>query len=301
MKKRFTWLVTLWGIATSVFAQKPIEVLYITGHTDRYHSWETMSGYQLGLLEESGLFRVDTLILPAIVTEEPANFSAYDVVILNINDVQWPTTWKNDFEEYMRRGGGLVIMHEADNAFPEWEAFNEMIGLGGWGNRNEEAGPYHYWTEDGWVTDRKTPGRAGHHGERVPFVINLRQPDHPIVKGMPMQWLHVNDELYGNLRGPARHMEVIATAFSDGQSGGTGKEEPVLFTIRYRKGRIFHCVLGHTMPEYYDALKNRGYQLLFQRGTEWAATGRVTQKIPVGLELSPSTPTLREIKLKKQN
>ena len=94
MKNGFTWLVTLWGIATSAFAQKPIEVLYITGHTDRYHSWETMSGYQLTLLEESGLFRVDTLVLPATVTEEPANFSAYDVVILNINDVQWPTTWK---------------------------------------------------------------------------------------------------------------------------------------------------------------------------------------------------------------
>lgn len=91
-------------------------------------------------------------------------------------------------------------------------------------------------------------------------------------------------------------MEVIATAFSDGQSGGTGKEEPVAFSIRYGKGRIFHCVLGHTMPNYYDALKNRGYQLLFQRGTEWAATGRVTQELPVGLHLSPSSPTLREVK-----
>ena len=298
IKKGIAWLVTLWGIATSAFGQRPIEALYITGHTDRYHSWETMAGYQLTLLEECGLFRMKTLVLPRTVTGEVVNFSDYDVVILNVNDVQWSDEWKRDFEKYMSRGGGLVIVHEADNAFPEWEAFNEMIGLGGWGNRNEEAGPYLYWTEDGWMTDHETRGSAGKHGERVPFVINVRKPEHPIVKGLPTQWLHVNDELYGDLRGPAQHMEVIATAHSEKQSGGTGKEEPVLCTIRYGKGRIFHCVLGHTMPEHYDALKNRGYQLVFQRGAEWAATGRVTQKVPKEVELSPSHPTLREVEPK---
>jgi uncharacterized protein len=72
----------------------------------------------------------------------------------------------------------------------------------------------------------------------------------------------------------------LATAFSTAETGGTGKEEPVLMVIRYGKGRIFHSTLGHVKPEFADALQDVGFQVTLSRGTEWAATGKVTQKVP---------------------
>jgi type 1 glutamine amidotransferase len=43
-----------------------------------------------------------------------------------------------------------------------------------------------------------------------------------------------------------------------------------------RKGRIFHTTEGHDVP----AMNSPDFVLLLQRGTEWAATGKVTQKVP---------------------
>lgn len=283
--------------ALSLSAQSKLEVLYVTGHTDRHHSWEESSRYQLALLDETGRFHV-TVVRDAGRGDTPLDFAPYDVVVMNVNEVEWTDGQKQRLEKFVRKGGGLVVMHEADNAFPEWKEFNRMTALGGWGGRDEQAGPFVYWKDGKTVKDRTTPGSAGKHGKRVPFVINLRASQHPIVEGMPMQWLHVNDELYGDLRGPAKGMEVLATAYSDAATGGTGKEEPVLFTVKYGKGRVFRSVLGHTKKGNSEALKNMGYQLLFVRGTEWAATGEVTIPLPQGLSLSTKEPALRPLKVK---
>jgi type 1 glutamine amidotransferase len=88
--------------------------------------------------------------------------------------------------------------------------------------------------------------------------------------------MHARDELYDRLRGPAKNLTVLATAFSDPATGGTGQHEPLLMTIKYGKGRVFHTALGHS-PE---AMKCVGFAVTLQRGAEWAATGRVRQKVP---------------------
>ena len=278
-------------INCNIFSQKKLEILYLTGHTDRHHSWEVLSEFHIALLEEAKIFNVDKIILPEKTTNEKINFKKYDAVILNVNDVEWHKELKKDFEKYIRKGGGLIVVHEADNAFPEWKEYNRMTALGGWGNRNHKDGPYCYW-KDGKLTKDYTPGEAGKHGKRVPFVINVRQSEHPVMKGLPAKWLHVKDELYGDLRGPAENIEVLATAFSETESGGTGKEEPVFFTVKYGKGRIFRNVLAHTKKGNDEALRNLGYQIVFTRGVEWAASGRVTQN-NITQTLSAEQQTLR--------
>ncbi|MDQ6698602.1 MAG: ThuA domain-containing protein, partial [Acidobacteriota bacterium] len=77
-------------------------------------------------------------------------------------------------------------------------------------------------------------------------------------------------------RGPADHMSILATAFSDPANNGSGNEEPMLLAIAYGQGRVFHTTLGHD-PE---AMKCVGFITTLQRGTEWAATGKVTLKVP---------------------
>jgi type 1 glutamine amidotransferase len=58
--------------------------------------------------------------------------------------------------------------------------------------------------------------------------------------------------------------------------GGTGENEPALMTIDFGKGRVFHTIMGHDVK----AMNCVGFAVTLQRGTEWAATGKVTQKVP---------------------
>lgn len=280
MKKHI--LVLLLILPLLAIQAKPIKVMLLTGHTDKYHRWKVMSTHLKATLDYYKVFDTDVVLMPedsAGISNFAPAFSDYQVIILNQNNVVWSETTKKAFEDYMSNGGGLVVLHETNNAFPEWKAFNEMCGLGGWGDRNEKDGPYYYWKDGEYVKDN-TPGKGGGHGKRVPFVINIRDNQHPITKGLPEKWLHQNDELYGNLRGPAENIHVLATAYSDEKTNGTGKEELVLFTIRYGKGRIFHTVLGHTSDKSNESLQDVGFQVTVARGTEWAATGKVKQKAP---------------------
>jgi type 1 glutamine amidotransferase len=102
--------------------------------------------------------------------------------------------------------------------------------------------------------------------------------------------MHTKDELYDSLRGPATNMHVLATAFSDPETGGTGENEPMLMAINYGNGRVFHTALGHG-PE---AMADVGFIVTLQRGTEWAATGKVTQKGPADFP-APDHTSVRQL------
>ena len=91
-----------------------------------------------------------------------------------------------------------------------------------------------------------------------------------------MTWLHAKDELYDRLRGPAENMNVLATAYSAESQQGTGRHEPMILTVEYGKGRVFHTPMGHA--DYSQECV--GFITTLQRGTEWATTGKVTMSIP---------------------
>lgn len=287
-------ITLIFEFALTCFAlqAKPIKVMVLTGHDDMYHNWQIKATYIPAILRQYGNFDTDIVKMHDSSSVDPhfsPDFSKYKVIVLAINDVRWSEKTKLAFESYVRGGGGVVVIHEANNAFSEWKEFNAMIGLGGWAGRNEKSGPYYYWKDGKYVLDY-SPGEGGSHGAPVPFVVNVRNTDHPITRGLPTKWLHKSDELYGNLRGPAKNMQVLATAFSTKETGGTGKEEPVLFTIAYGKGRIFQTVMGHATAELTESLEDVGFQVTLCRGTEWAATGKVKQKLPT--EFPDATSTL---------
>ena len=268
------------GAATSR-AAAPIRVMLLDGESGGpYHKWPLVTTVLKKQLDETGLFDVEVVTAPPAGSSFAAfkpDLTRYQAVVLNYDapDERWPADLKAAFEQYMRNGGGLVIVHAADNAFPAWPAFNDMIGVGGWRDRTEAAGPFWYF-KDGKLMSDTTPGRAGSHGERLPFSITVRDPSHPITKGLPGRWMHQSDELYAALRGPGRNMTVLATAFSDPANKGTGRDEPQLMVLSYGRGRVFHTTLGHDVT----ALSSVDFVATFQRGTEWAATGAVTQAVP---------------------
>lgn len=215
------------------------------------------------------------------------DFAAYDVVISNMGwqSSTWSAATVANFEQYMAEGGGLVIVHAANNAWGDWDAFNQMIGLGAWGDRNTESGPYVYYDDQGNKQVDPSEGQCGSHGTEYEFVMTTRAPEHPIMKGIPAEWLHTKDELYDRMRGPGENMTVLATAYSDVEGNappwdknvtGSGRHEPLLMAIDYKDGRVFHTGLGHMGY----SMECVGFMTTFQRGAEWAASGNVTIPVP---------------------
>ncbi|MDQ8185102.1 ThuA domain-containing protein [Pelagicoccus sp. SDUM812002] len=265
--------------------ENKIKVALVTGQSNQWHNWKVSSEALKLAVNGDGMFELDTFVTPA-EGEDFAGFEPtwndYDVILLDYEGDSWPEATKAAFEQYMQDGGGLVSYHATDNAFPDWVAFNEMIGVGGWGGRNEASGPKVRWRKGAVVFD-DGPGEAM-HPDPFEYLLETRTPDHPIMRDLPEAWLHAIDEQYSQLRGPAKNLTVLATTMAGPEiENGTGENEPMLMSIEYGKGRIFHTTLGHVGAADTEtplAMKCVGFLETLFRGLEWAATGEVTRPVP---------------------
>ena len=265
-------LTCLLSLTLANSPQPKLKALILDGQNN--HKWDITTPVLRHALESSGAFTVAVSTTPpkgapkeAWATWKP-DFTAYDVVVSNYNGETWPDAVRTAFEAYVKNGGGFVPVHAANNAFGDWPEYNRIIGVGGWGGRDEKSGPWLY-VKDGKLFRDTTPGKGGAHGPQHEFVVEIQTQDHPITKGLPHRWLHTQDELYSRLRGPAEDVTILAAATSD----LTAVKEPSLMVINYGKGRVFHTTLGHAD---YSMLCLGFYETL-QRGTEWAATGACTR------------------------
>lgn len=272
----WTFMLVVALSASAIADEAKLKALIVDGQNN-HGVWPKTTQMMRSYLEGSGKFTVDVATTGKKTTEGFApEFKDYDVVISNYNGQRWPTSTDQAFVEYVKNGGGFVVVHAANNAFGDWDEYNRIIGLGGWGGRNAKSGPYVYFGKDDELVRDTSQGNGGHHGRQHPFQVVVRDADHPITNGMPKSWMHSKDELYDQLRGPAENMKVLATAFADPATGGSGRHEPMIMTIDYGKGRIFHTPMGH--GDY--SMECVGFIATLLRGTEWAATGKVTQAIP---------------------
>lgn len=304
MKIKAGLLFSLSLLALAASADAKLKALIIDGQNN-HAVWPKSTIMMKQYLEESGLFDVDIdrprftwkgeregtwLPLAGLGKtedlEEPKqdsdfnpSFADYDVVISNFgnNAADWPDETQRALEAYMRNGGGFVSVHAANNSFGQWKEYNRIIGLGGWGGRKADSGPYVYYNNAGdLVRDETSEGKTGVHGKQHEFQVTLRDTRHPITRGLPKRWLTSKDECYAMLRGPAENMTVLATSKDTSEKAPTDRHEPTLMVIDYGKGRTFHTTLGHDT----EALEGVGFITTFLRGTEWATTGKVTQSIP---------------------
>lgn len=277
----FVYIFTFTRLPASIVLAEPetLKILIIDGQNN--HNWRATTPILRSFLEKSERFRVDVVTTPSDKNASPKawnqfdpDFSKYDVVLSNYNGSDWPDTVQKSFVTYVTDGGGVMIIHAANNAFPEWTEYNQMIGLG-W--RGASFGYRLAFNDRGSLM--RTPigkGLGAGHGQQHDFPVIVREPRHPVMRRIPRAWLHAKDELYHGQRGPATDMHVLATAFSDPQTGGSGDHEPLVWWIPYGQGKIFTTVMGHSE----HSMTCVGFQTIVTRGCEWAATGKVTLEFP---------------------
>ncbi len=262
MKRVLVALLVVIGAALLASAQVPqkIRVLILTGVNN--HDWRATTPALREILERTGRFQV--FVNEEVRGNGPETFAPYDVLLLNYNDMKqtqgpwWDERARQAMLEFVRNGKGLVSYHAANNAFWGWPEFDKLVG-GTW---------------------RETAGHAPYHT----YTVKIVDAENPITRGMPASFSET-DELYHQLS-LQPNIHVLATAWDDpnncpkpGQGCGTGKDEPLIWTLAYGSGRVFQTALGHDVK----AMQSAGFQLTLARGTEWAATGQVT--IPVPSEL----------------
>lgn len=239
-------------------AQPKLQALIITGQNG--HDWRASTPVLRKILEDSGRFEVR-------VTEEfrgagRETLAPYDVVVLNYYEsrkpeLRWGERADTALLDFVRGGKGVVLYHFSLAAFDGWTEFEKMCA-GNWRPNN------------------------GHHSARHDYTVTIQDQDSPITRGLPATFPEANDELYANLKWqPAGSFHVLATAWDDhslykpGEKQpipGPGANEPMLWTVNYGGGRVFVTALGHDV----EAMKNQGFITTLARGTEWAATGKVT-------------------------
>lgn len=304
MKFKSIFIVSFGLLAGLVIAEAKLKVLIIDGQNN-HAVWPKSTIMMKQYLEETGLFDVDIdrsyftwrgakeedwLPLAGVGKTEDLKdsrsdpnfkplFADYDVVVSNFgnNAADWPERTQRNFENFVKAGGGFVSVHAANNSFGQWHEYNRMIGIGGWGGRKPHNGVHVFYDNNGKLVRDKAPdGKSGGHGKRHEFHITLRDAGHPITRGLPKKWLTSADECYATLRGPAENMTILATGKDVSESATTDRHEPMLMVVNYGKGRVFHTTLGHDTT----AFEGVSFITTFLRGTEWAATGEVTQEVP---------------------
>ena len=239
----------------------PLHVLFLTGQSDLpYHDWRISTPFLRDVLSKTGRFDVKVIEDARGLT--PASLAGYDVLILNYNGPRWSRQTEAAVEDFVKSGKGLVSFH----GLTYGEFYGQVF------NRHWNASPT---GDKGWLAYPQLIGASWQpknigHGARHVFSVKWADRSHPVSAGLPETFV-ANDELYHrlDLRPEAK---ILATAFSSTESGGTGKDEPIIWTVAFGKGRTFHMTLGHDL----SAMSQSGFQAAFTHGTEWAATGAVT-------------------------
>ncbi|WP_158551419.1 ThuA domain-containing protein [Rhodohalobacter sp. SW132] len=284
MRKLIIALVLIISFISKSHAQDDtaIPVLIIDGFSN--HDWKQTTAVTKWILESSEHFSVDVSTVPSDSTkwqEWLPEFDQYAVVIQNTNNIhdqslKWPEHAEKKLEEYVKNGGGLYILHSANNAFSHWEEYDKMIGLG-W--RSQTSG-YALEIGEGQKVIRIPPGegQGTGHGDRFDAVIHILNP-HPINQDYPKQWKTAHTEVYSYPRGPAENLDVLSYAYD---STDTQRLWPVEWVVSYGEGRVYNSSLGHLWSGeiYPEAYRCVGFQTTMIRAVEWAATGTVTYPLP---------------------
>jgi type 1 glutamine amidotransferase len=277
-----------------------IRVLIVDGCSN--HDWRLTTRAIRAILEPTGLFDVAVSTSPPSAAspgwdEWRPKFRDYDVVIQTYNDLgggaPWPAEVRADFEAWVHDGGGVYVWHAGNNAFPDWPAYSQMIGLG-WRKKNQGVA-LRIDDEEKIVRIPLGEGSDTNHGARFDALVVLLG-DHPIHEGMPRRWKAANIEVYNYPRGPAEDVEVLSYANDEAR---TKMNWPIEWTVNFGKGRVYTSTLGHVWKGDVQpvTVRDAAVQTLLTRALQWLAKRPVTFPVPSDFPSENATSVRGELKL----
>ena len=157
----------------------------------------------------------------------------------------WSAQRIEELETYLARGGGFAVIHPAtytlrDLSQPGGQRIAGLTGL---------------------AYDRSILVRHG------PIKLAVTATEHPICLGLP-KTIDFVDEPYWPPVGDIGQVTVLAVSQERYPKGSESLQpQPMFWTARKGKGRIFACVLGHFTWTFDDPY----FRILVLRGMAWAA------------------------------
>lgn len=263
----FILLTAIFWVPSDLQAKEKIQILLLSGKNN--HEWQKTTPQLQEILIQSNLFSVSITERPDTLSDR--SLQSFQLIVSNWNswpdnNCTWTETTKNAILNFVNNGKGIVFVHAAGSTNYDWPEYQKLGGAS-WGDSTK-------------------------HGKVDAFQVKFTDSDCPVTKGLAN--FMTTDELWVNTRITGTQ-KVLAEAFAPLDNSGSGEMEPILFCGNSGKGRTYSLLLGHDA----NAMKNLGFQTLLLRGSEWAATGKVTQKVPD--ELSPDNPTRKLVWKKDGN
>ena len=242
-------ILLLLFLATQTFGKigsKQINVLILSGRNN--HEWQQTTPFLEKMFSQTGFFNTEVTNQPD--TLKFADFEKFDVIVSNWNswpenDLRWPSETENALLQFIKNGGGFVTFHSSTSAFYKWPEFQEI-------------------SSGAWIMDTTS------HGKPSETRVEISNNEHPVTQGM--KGFEIFDELWINAS-KNNKFEVLGTATNDELIKNGKEKQSAIMVTEYGKGRIFHTILGHDVK----AMESAGFQTLMLRGTEWAATGKVSK------------------------
>ncbi|WP_406859073.1 ThuA domain-containing protein [Streptomyces sp. HUAS MG47] len=146
------------------------------------------------------------------------------VVLLSTTGTVLTDPSRAALESYVRTGGGLLAVHAAANAEPDWPFYGALLGT-----------------------------RFAGHPPLQPGVVHVEDPKHPATAALPAKWPWT-DEWYDFTAHPRRpDAHVLLRADESTYEGGThGADHPLAWCHENLGGRFLFTALGHTEESYAD-------------------------------------------------
>lgn len=209
---------------------------------------QTNTPFLRRLLVETGRFDVRVHETPADLT--PASLAAFDVVVDDYTGARWGSAAERALDGFVASGKGVVFIHDAvrptlgDGREKPWVSLSRLTKLSWPSGEGEPWAPFHV------------------------FELKNTQPEQPIIHGIKDRLRTGDRPLQGFKALPGA--EVLATG---------DKNEPILISSHYGKGRVFCTLLGHDA----GSRQEKAFITTFLRGAEWAATGDVSLPAEIGM------------------
>jgi type 1 glutamine amidotransferase len=100
------------------------------------------------------------------------------------------------------------------------------------------------------------------HDSQRPLTVEAVAPDHPILRGLPLKWETISEELY-----ELERVWPTMTPLAEAYSVESKMRYPLIWTNTHGKARVFVTSLGHNT----EMIVNPRYLDIVTRGLLWTA------------------------------